>query len=116
ARTAGKPYALKTEVSRNSLSGRDDLAYVKVTVVDTAGTPVPDASNFVKIKVEGAGSFKAVANGDPTCLESLQKNEMHLFSGSLSFIVEGGDIDGNIAISVSAKGLKTAKTNIINKL
>lgn len=116
ARTAGRPYALRTELSRGTLSGRDDLAYVTVTVVDAAGTPVPDASNYVKIKVEGAGSFKAVANGDPTCLESLQKPGMHLFSGALSFIVEGGDSDGDISISVSAKGLKTAKTTIINKL
>ncbi len=116
ARTAGKPYALKTELSRSNLAGRDDLAYVTVTVVDAAGTPVPDASNLVKIKVEGAGSFKAVANGDPTCLENVQQPCMHLFSGALSFIVEGGDVDGNIAISVSSKGLKTAETTIINKL
>ena len=41
---------------------------------------------------------------------------MHLFSGSLCFIVEGGATDGSVNIEVSSKGLVKAKIIIPNKI
>lgn len=106
-KTAGKPYAIKCSVDRSSISADgEDLAFVTVTVVDKAGNPVPSASNLVKFKVSGAGSFEAVANGDPTCLESFQKPQMHLFSGALSFIVRAGEAPGTAKFTVTGSGLK----------
>ena len=114
-KTAGKPYAIKCSVDRSALSATgEDLAFVTVTVVDKAGNPVPTASNLVKMKVTGAGSFEAVANGDPTCLESFVTPQMHLFSGALCFIVRGSDNAGTIKYTVSSKGLKTYNGTIEN--
>ena len=115
-RTAGKGCVLHLSADRNVIAGRDDLSYVTVTVLDHEGNPVPDASGLVNIKVSGAGNFKAVANGDPCCLESFQKPQMHLFSGSLCFIVEGSDSPGRINVEVSSKGLEKASLTITNKL
>ena len=110
-RTAGKPYALRCEVASGAAlhAGGDDLAYITVTVVDKAGNPVPDASELVNVKVSGAGSFEAIANGDPTCLESFCKPQMHLFSGALTFIVRAGAEPGILRWTVSSKGLKKAE-------
>lgn len=114
--TAGSPKYLQISADKKCLEGIDDLVYLTVTVYDGDGNPVPDADNLINIKVSGSGSFKAVANGDPTCLESFQKPHMHLFSGSLCFIVEGGATDGPVNIEVSSKGLVTAKIIISNKI
>ena len=115
-RTAGKPYALSCSVDRSTLDASgEDLAFVTVTVVDKAGNPVPDAANLVKIKVSGAGSFEAVANGDPTCLESFRQPKMHLFSGALCFIVRAGETPGAVTYTVTSKGLKQYTGKIITK-
>lgn len=115
-RTAGKGRTLHLSADRTDLAGTGDLAYITVTVLDRQGNPVPDAANLVKIRVGGAGSFKAVANGDPTCLESFVKPQMHLFSGALCFIVEGSDNSGEINVEVTSKGLEKATLTISNKL
>ena len=112
-RTAGKPRALRCAVSRSGLSADgEDLAYVTVTVVDKNGNPVPVADNLVKIKVSGAGKFEAVANGDPTCLESFRTPQMHLFSGALNFIVRSAYAPGTINYEVSSRGLQKASGSI----
>ena len=79
-----------------------------MSLVDKEGNPVPVDSRLVKIKVSGAGSFKAVANGDPTCLEPFQQPRMHLFSGQLTAIVQSGDTPGEIVVEVEAKGVRKA--------
>ena len=115
-RTAGKEYSIKMSADRSEISGWEDLSYVTVTVLDRKGNPVPDAADLIKIKVSGAGSFKAVANGDPTCLESFRKPQMHLFSGALCFIVEGSDMPGEIYVEATAKGLRKSTITITNNL
>lgn len=90
----------------------EDLCYVNVSVVDRDGNPVPTDSRLVKVDVGGAGSFEALANGDPTCLEPFQKPRMHLFSGQLTVIVRGGTQAGEIPVTVSAKGLRKASVTL----
>ena len=108
-RTAGRAAALKLCPDRTVLrSDGEDLAFVNVSLVDKEGNPVPVDSRLVKIKVSGAGSFKAVANGDPTCLEPFQQPRMHLFSGQLTAIVQSGDTPGEIVVEVEAKGVRKA--------
>ena len=119
-RTAGKPYALRCEVASllaggdgALAAGGDDLAYITVTVVDKFGNPVPTATDLVKVNVSGAGSFEAIANGDPTCLESFRKPQMHLFSGALTFIVRAGTNPGDLRWTVTSKGLRKAEGRIV---
>ena len=127
-RTAGKPYALKLVpyIGKDSVDGfafpavsspeggvlpadGEELCYINVSVVDRDGNPVPSDSRLVKVSVGGVGSFEAVANGDPTCLESFKKPQMHLFSGQMTVIVRSGSEPGKIPVSVSAKGVRSAK-------
>lgn len=112
-RTPGKPWALRLSVDRKTLAadGRD-LAYVTVGVVDWAGNPVPTEHREVRIEVAGAGHFRAVANGDPTSLESFCEPHMHLFNGLLTAIVGSGDHPGELLVKASARGLKSAELRI----
>ncbi|MDE6279865.1 MAG: hypothetical protein K2M05_07810, partial [Paramuribaculum sp.] len=74
--------------------------------------PVPVATNRVKFKVEGAGSFEATANGDPTCLLPFQNPEMDLFSGAATAIVRTADHPGTLTLKVTSPGLKSATSTI----
>jgi beta-galactosidase len=111
--TADKAAALKLTPDRNVLKADgEDLCFVNVSLVDKDGNPVPVDSRLVNVKVTGAGSFKAIANGDPTCLEPFQKPQMHLFSGQLTVLVQSGSEAGEIMVEVSAEGVKKALLKI----
>jgi len=112
-RTAGKAAAIKLTPDRNVLKADgEDLCYLNVSLTDKDGNPVPADSRLVQVKVSGAGSFKAIANGDPTCLESFQKPQMHLFSGQLTVLVQSGNEPGDITVEVSGKGVRKATVTI----
>lgn len=112
-RTAGKPYRIELSADRSNISadGRD-LSFINVKVLDKNGILCPDATNKIRFKVSGNGRFEAVANGDPSSLESFQKPEMSLFHGQLTAIVRSSDKPGKITLEASAKGLKPAKIEI----
>ena len=112
-RTAGKAAAIKLTPDRSILKADgEDLCYLNVSLTDKDGNPVPADSRLVHVKVSGAGSFKAIANGDPTCLESFQEPQMHLFSGQLTVLVQSGSEPGDITVEVSGKGVKKAVVKI----
>lgn len=112
-RTAGKAAAIKLTPDRSILKADgEDLCYLNVSLTDKDGNPVPADSRLVQVKVSGAGSFKAIANGDPTCLESFQEPQMHLFSGQLTVLVQSGSEPGDITVEVSGKGVKKAVVKI----
>ena len=108
-RTAGQAVAIRLTPDRMSLKAdAEDLCYLNVSLTDKDGNPVPTDNRLVKVKVSGAGSFKAIANGDPTCLEPFQQPQMHLFSGQLTVLIQSGEVPGDIVVEVSGKGVKKA--------
>ena len=112
-RTVGKASAIRLTPDREVLKADgEDLCYVNVSLVDKDGNPVPADSRLVKVKVTGAGSFKAIANGDPTCLEPFQQPQMHLFSGQLTVLVQAAAQPGDITVEVTGNGVKKATLKI----
>jgi beta-galactosidase len=106
-RTSGKAAAIKLTPDRTVLKADgEDLCFVNVSLTDKDGNPVPVDNRLVKVKVSGAGSFKAIANGDPTCLQSFQEPQMNLFSGQLTVLVQSGTAPGEITVEVSGKGVR----------
>ena len=84
-RTAGKPHHLEVVADRTALSADGkDLAYITVRVVDKDGNLCPADDRLVSFTVKGAGSFRAAANGDATCLDLFHLPRMHAFSGQLT--------------------------------
>ena len=110
--TAGKPAALKLEAERNVINADgNDLAYVTVSLVDKNGTLCPDADDSLTFTVTGAGTFKAVCNGDATSLESFALPTMKLFHGQLVVVIQAGYKPGNITLHVKDK-----KTGLTSRL
>ena len=112
-RTAGTPSRLVvTPLRTEARADGDDLVYFTVTVEDREGNPVPTADMNVKFKVEGAGTFEATANGDPTCVMPFQAPEMKLFSGAATVIARPAKTAGKLTLKASAKGLREGKATI----
>ena len=122
-RTAGKPAALKAEVwtqtsnlhspTSNLKSDGQDLAFVTVSLVDKNGTLIPDATDQLDFEVSGAGTFKAVCNGDATSLEVFTEPTMKLFAGQLVVVCQAGKEKGQLTLTVKDKQRKlTKKTSI----
>ena len=109
-RTAGKPHHLEVVADRTALSADGkDLAYITVRVVDKDGNLCPADDRLVSFTVKGAGSFRAAANGDATCLDLFHLPRMHAFSGQLTAIVQSGAESGNLVFEAKAKGVKAGK-------
>ena len=108
-KTAGKPHHIELATYRTSLAADGkDLAYVTAKVVDKDGNLCPLDRRILNFAVSGAGSYRAAANGDPTCLDLFHEPKMHAFGGMLTVIVQAGENPGNVTLKVSAKGLKPA--------
>lgn len=111
--TAGKPYKLVAEVDRDTLlADGKDLAFVRVKVVDREGNLCPNASHKVQFEVKGAGTYRAVANGNSASLSLFHLPEMEVFSGQLTAIVQAAKQKGEVTFIAKAKGLKIAKLKI----
>ncbi|MFA9392762.1 MAG: glycoside hydrolase family 2 TIM barrel-domain containing protein [Prolixibacteraceae bacterium] len=115
-RTAKEPYQIKLEADKSTLHANgNDLAYITVSVVDKAGNFCPQATNLLKFKVSGNGTFRAVCNGDATSLEMFHLPTMKLFSGKLVVLVQSSTQQGETKLKVNGKGLNGAEILLQSK-
>lgn len=107
--TAGKPHHIELSADRPiyKADGKD-MAFINVRVVDKNGNLCPDATNKITFSVKGAGQYEAVANGDPSSLESFQGKQMHAFHGQLTALVRTDETPGTIEFNASSPGLKSS--------
>lgn len=107
--TTGAPASLRliAEVSNLHANG-EDVAPIRVEVVDTNGRVVPDSDNLIQFAVSGAGELAGVANGNPASHESNVGNQRKAFRGLCMVLVRATDRPGNITIHAQANGLPPA--------
>ena len=100
-RTAGKPVQLvaQAETSEHKADG-EDLIYVRVSVNDKKGTPVPTCQEGLTFSVNGEAQFEAVCNGDATSLESFKQPKMKLFNGELVVVLRPTTKAGKATLTV----------------
>ncbi|HSD08524.1 beta-galactosidase GalB [Flavobacterium sp.] len=111
--TAGKAYKMVLDPDRKTIKADGkDLSYVTVSIVDEKGIPCPTATNQLQFKVTGKGKYRAACNGDATSLEQFHLPTMKAFSGKLVVLVESLKEAGNIELTVTGKGLKTATVTL----
>lgn len=115
--TAGEPYAVQLipEPGSDTLTAgtpEGELAFFTVRIVDKQGRLCPHADNMVSFKVKGEGCYRAGANGDPTCIESFQNPQMHVFNGMMTAIVMPTGKPGTIRVEARSKGLRSASSAV----
>lgn len=114
-RTAEKPKSLILDGPDSIMLNNDDpLAYITVSLVDKNGTLIPDASDNLEITVKGAGTFRALCNGDATSTEVFTEPHMRLFNGQLVATIATTGQEGIIEVIVNDKTRRIkAKKQII---
>ncbi|MDO5665148.1 MAG: DUF4982 domain-containing protein [Bacteroidia bacterium] len=112
-RTAGKPHRIVLEPDRKTIDADGkDISFVNVRIVDKDGNFCPTDDREISFTVKGAGTFKAVANGNPASLESFQLPKMKLFSGQLTVLVQAGEKPGAVVLEAKAKGVQSERIEI----
>lgn len=111
--TAGQPYQIVLDADRKKITADgEDISFVTVSVVDKNGVPCPNATNQLKFKVSGSGTYRAACNGDATSLELFHKDTMKLFSGKLVVLVQSIKTAGKIKLEVNGTGLKSSTLSL----
>ena len=97
--TTGTPQAIRLSADRNEIAADgEDIAIVRVEVLDSAGRTISTADNLIKFRISGAGVLLGVGNGDPNCQESDKAPMRSLFNGLAQVIVQGTRAPGVIVI------------------
>ena len=117
-KTAGKAVQLvaHAETEEHKADG-EDLIYVRISVMDKKGVPVPTCQDALTFSVSGEAKFEAVCNGDATSLESFKQPKMKLFNGELVLILRPTTNAGSVTLTVKDQRgkLKPAILNIQTK-
>ena len=105
-RTAGTPASILLEADRSILEADgQDLSHIRIALLDEDGVLVPDADRPVLVKVEGAGRFLCMDNGDTADGGAqLRADKPTLFGRALA-VVQAGRTSGPLRVTVSAEGL-----------
>lgn len=106
-KTAGAPYKIiLTPHIPTIRNNREDVSYVKATVVDKKGNRCPDADHLIRFKVEGAGKLIATESGDFTSHESSKTNERTAYFGECYAIIVATQDAGVVKITAEAEGVE----------
>jgi beta-galactosidase len=108
--TTGPAVAIRLTADRTEIDANgEDVAVLKVEVLDKVGRPVPTAGNLIVFKVSGDGALIGVGNGDPNCQESDKEPKRSLFNGLAQVIVQSTKRAGKIQIEAAKEGQSMAE-------
>jgi beta-galactosidase len=97
--TTGDPVAIRLTSDRTEINADgEDVAVLKVGVLDKEGRMLPTAHNMISFKVTGEGALIGVGNGDPNCQESDKDPKRSLFNGLAQVIVQSTRSPGTITV------------------
>jgi beta-galactosidase len=97
--TTGKPESIKLTADRTEISADgEDVAVLRVELLDGAGRAIPTAANLISFKATGEGALIGVGNGDPNCQESDKEPKRSLFNGLAQVIVQSTRTPGTITV------------------
>jgi len=92
----------RTEIDANG----EDVAVLRVEVLDKEGRSVPTAENLINFNISGEGALIGVGNGDPNCQESDKGSKRSLFNGLAQVIVQATKKPGTIIVEASVEDAK----------
>lgn len=95
----------KTELAADGT----DMLFVEISALDKDGNFVANARDRVNVSVTGAARLVGLDSGDSTDYDEYKCNSKRLFSGKLLAMVEAKNYAGEIKISVSGVGIKSAE-------
>ncbi len=118
--TTGEPVVIKLSSDRDTINANgEDVSVVTATVVDSLGREVPTADNLIQFGAEGEGEIIGVGNGNPSSHEPDKypdgKYQRKLYNGKCVAVVLSDRKPGNIRLTASSDGLRTATITIASR-
>ena len=115
--TTGAPAALRVSIkdgvgAGGIISGCNDVALVKVEVVDSEGRVVPTANNNIDLSVAGPAVYLGGGNGDPAEHTPDKSTTRPAFGGLLLGVFGSTAQTGTVTVTATASGLMSDKMNI----
>ena len=101
--------AERLTIEQKEILSQGDVAFLTVSALDAAGSPVENAVNRVNVQIDGPGVLLGVDNGDSTDRDGYKTFSRRLFSGKLLMMI-GTRVEGIIRVTVTSPGLKPAET------
>jgi beta-galactosidase len=109
-KTAGEPSAIRLGADRNQIKAdRNDLAFIKIEIVDINGERVPSDSISMNLILEGKGELIASGNADPKGMTNVNKTQIKPFRGNAQAIIRPLNSVGVVKLRAESNGLKTGE-------
>jgi beta-galactosidase len=97
--TIGIPVSIRLTPNRTEVNADgEDIAIVRVEVLDKEGRALPTAENTISFRITGEGALLGVGNGNPNCQESDKEPKRSLFNGLAQVIVQSNKTPGTITV------------------
>jgi beta-galactosidase len=110
-KTAGKPARLIFTADKPTVPltpDWNDARYVTATLVDAAGTRIPDSSTVVHFATSGPASVIAVDNGNLMDHDPYQAAQRKLYLGNTLAILRATGASGTVTVTATADGVPPA--------
>lgn len=102
--TTGPARSIRLSADRRLIDADgQDVALLKVEVLDARGRPIPRADNRIAFRITGPGKIIGVGNGDPNCHESDKEPRRSLFNGLAQVLVQSERHAGRILVEAVAE-------------
>ncbi|MFI3254100.1 MAG: DUF4982 domain-containing protein [Eubacteriales bacterium] len=109
-KTAGDPFKIVLIPEKTSIFS-DELAFVRVQIVDKEGNLCPNASHKIIFSVTGAGEYVVADNGSQTSIRPFYSDTCPAFYGQCVAVARGKET-GLLEIKASGLGLEHATTGV----
>ena len=111
-KTPGEPAAIRLIADRNKIKAdRNDLAFVKIEVIDGNGELVPQDSINIRLTLSGNVELAASGNANPKDMASVNQPQIKTFKGRAQAIIRPSG-SGKIKLIAEAKGLKPCELTV----
>ena len=114
-KTAGKPARLvftADSAAKPLTPDWNDVRYVTATLVDDAGTRIPDSTTVIHFSSTGPASIIAVDNGNLMDHDPYQATQRKVFDGNAVAILRATGTSGKITVTASADGVPAASLTL----
>jgi len=112
-KTAGAPASVVLRAETRGVgAGFDEVAFVRATVVDAQGTPVPSASTPLHFHVTGPGTILATDNADNVYNDVFASPDRATRDGRAIVLLRATAAAGTIHLEVESPGLRSVTTEL----
>ncbi len=114
--TTSAPYAIKLFTDRSNIrADAEDVADIKVEIVDRHGWVVPTADNMIEFRVEGDGTLVGTDNGNPRDTMPMTSRTRKAFNGLALAVVRSTRNAGTFRVTAMSKDLKGVTIEIVTR-